>query len=74
MIFLRLEFNIIDVLFYISLYNTMNNKIINKKKCNINHDLLLNCVIKSQDLNECHILKIIYNEFCYKNKINYSTK
>ena len=52
----------------------MNNKIINDKKCNINHDLLLNCVIKSQDLNECHILKIIYNKFCYKKKINYSTK
>lgn len=74
MIFLPLEFNFIDILIKISLNNTMNNKINYTKNCNINHDLLLNCVIKSNDLNECHILKIIYNKFCYKRKINYSSK
>lgn len=52
----------------------MGKKIFDKKNCNINHDLLLNCVIKSNDLNECHILKIIYNKFCYKRKINHSGK
>ena len=74
MIFLRLDFNFTDFLINISLYYTMNNKIFKEKNCNINYDLLLNCVIKSHDLNECHILKIIYNKFCYKENINYSNK
>ena len=74
MIFLPLEFNFIDILIKISLNNTMDNKIFDKKNCNINHDLLLNCVLKSHDLNECHIFKIIYNKFCYKRKINHSNK
>ena len=47
----------------------------NDKNCKINYDLLINCIINSKDLNECHILKYTFNKFCYKKYNNYiSTK
>lgn len=38
-----------------------------KKNCSITNDLLINCVQKSKNLDECQIFKIIFDKFCKKN-------
>ena len=50
--------------------NNLNNVI----NCKINYDLLINCVLKSKDIDECYILKHTYNKFCIKKKIDYISK
>ena len=43
-------------------------------QCKITQDLLINCVLKSNNLNECNVLKLIINKYCKKNSDTISTK
>jgi hypothetical protein len=46
----------------------------NKIQCKITKDLLINCAIKSHNLNECNVLKLIINKFCKENINTNSSK
>ena len=52
----------------------MDNNSYNKNSCKITKDLLLNCVKKSNKLDEYLLLKSIYNRYCKKFVINISLK
>ena len=52
----------------------MEHSFYNKNSCKITKDLLLNCVKKSNKLDECVLLKSIYNRYCKKFVINISSK
>lgn len=68
-IFLSLDFNFIDYYFFLLLIYMKDH--LNDINCKINYDLLMNCIIKSKDLNECYILKYTFNKFCYNKYNNY---
>lgn len=53
----------------------MYDNIFKKNNCKITKDLLLNCAKKSNKLDECLLLKSLYNKYC-KSKliINKSSK
>ena len=72
-IFLLLDFKIIDIKIFLC-YFIMDNNSYNKNSCKITKDLLLNCVKKSNKLDECVLLKSIYNRYCKKFVINISLK
>lgn len=72
-IFLLLDFKIIDIEIFLCSF-IMENNFYNKNSCKITKDLLLNCVKKSNKLDECVLLKSIYNRYCKKFVINISSK
>lgn len=46
----------------------MLDHIYNKKNCSITKQLLTNCAKKSNNLDECNILKFILNKYCRKDR------
>lgn len=49
--------------------------IYDKKNCSITKQLLTNCAKKSNNLDECNILKLILNKYCRKDRsLIHSTK